>query len=247
MVGADVRIAADARIGAHVVIHPATLIGPGCEVEDHAVLGKPPKLARTSNASTATPDPLELAEGAVICSGAIVFAGAGLATGVIIGDQAFIRERSTVGVNTVIGRNSTVDNDVVVGARAKVQTNVYLTAYSVVEDDVFVGPGASNTNYNTYEWSPRPRICARGALLRRACRIGGSALICPGVEIGVEAFVAAGSVVTRDVPEPTVGMGRARAGRARRSRRGSAGALGLSAHARLQDIDCRDVDRVRTP
>jgi acetyltransferase-like isoleucine patch superfamily enzyme len=142
----------------------------------------------------------------VICAQAIVFAGAEVAGDVIIGDQAFVRERARIGPSTVIGRGSAIDNDVVIGARVRVQTACYLTAFSVVEDDVFFGPGASTTNDDTMS-RHGPEYALRGATLRRACRIGGGAVLCPGVEIGEEAFVAAGSVVTRDVPARGVVMG----------------------------------------
>jgi acetyltransferase-like isoleucine patch superfamily enzyme len=99
----------------------------------------------------------------------------------------------------VIGRGSVVDPGVLVGARVRVQTNVYLAAGSVVEDDVFVGPGVCLTNDDTMG-RHRPVEPLRGALLRRACRVGGGAVIVPGVEVGEEAFVGAGAVVTRDVP-----------------------------------------------
>ena len=94
----------------------------------------------------------------------------------------------------------------VVGARVRVQTGVYLTAWSEVEDDVFVGPGAVTTNDDTMS-RHGPEYALRGARLRRACRIGGGAVLCPGVEVGEEAFVAAGAVVTRDVPARAVVMG----------------------------------------
>jgi acetyltransferase-like isoleucine patch superfamily enzyme len=106
----------------------------------------------------------------------------------------------------VIGRGSAVDNDVVVGERVRVQTDVYLTAYSVVEDDVFVGPGVFTTNDSTMARHDASYEM-RGAVLRRACRVGGAAVLTPGVEIGEEAFVAAGAVVTRDVPPRGVVMG----------------------------------------
>ena len=88
----------------------------------------------------------------------------------------------------------------------RVQTGVYLTAYSVVEDDVFVGPGATTTNDSTMS-RHAPEYALEGAVLRRACRIGGGAILTPGVEVGEEAFVAAGAVVTRDVPPRAVVMG----------------------------------------
>ena len=58
-----------------------------------------------------------------------------------------------------------------------------------------------------HDGPPRLRLCLRGATLRRACRIGGGAVLTPGVEVGEEAFVAAGAVVTRDVPPRAVVMG----------------------------------------
>src|SRR3954462_7574479 len=114
--------------------------------------------------------------------------------------------RLRVGAGSVIGRGSAVDNDVVIGERVRMQTDVYLTAYSVVEDDVFVGPGAVTTNDSTMSRHDRSYEL-QGARLRRACRIGGAAVLTPGVEVGEEAFVAAGAVVTRDVPPRTVVMG----------------------------------------
>ena len=82
----------------------------------------------------------------------------------------------------------------------------YVTAFSVVEDDVFIGPGARTTNDDTMN-RHAPADAIHGATLRRACRIGGAAVICPGVEVGEEAFVAAGAVVTRDVAPRAVVMG----------------------------------------
>jgi acetyltransferase-like isoleucine patch superfamily enzyme len=117
-----------------------------------------------------------------------------------------VRERTVVGPGSVIGRGSAVDNDVVVGARVRVQTDVYLTAYSVVEDDVFVGPGVLTTNDSTMARHD-DSYDVRGCTLRRACRVGGAAVLTPGVEIGEEAFVAAGAVVVRDVPARAVVMG----------------------------------------
>jgi UDP-3-O-[3-hydroxymyristoyl] glucosamine N-acyltransferase len=206
VVGAGARIGDGCRVGAHAVIHAGTVLGAGCEVQDHAVLGKPPKLARHSTASRDAPPALELGAGAVVCCGAIVFAGAALATGALVGDQAFVRERSVVGEGSVIGRGSTVDNDVWIGSRVRVQTDVYLTAYSHVEDDVFVGPGVFTTNDDTMGRHDAS-YALRGARLRRACRVGGRAVLLPGVEVGEEAFVAAGALVTRDVPARTLVMG----------------------------------------
>lgn len=205
MIGEDVQIGEGVTFGAHVVVHAGTVIGAGCAIEDNVVLGKGPQLAPGSSAEGAT-GRLTLGERGKVCCGAVVFAGAEIGEDSIVGDQAFVRERSLIGPGSVIGRGSVVDNDVRVGARVRVQTGVYLTAFTVVEDDVFVGPGASTTNDDTMN-RHGPETPLRGATLRRACRVGGSVVLTPGVEVGEEAFVAAGAVVTRDVPPRSVAMG----------------------------------------
>jgi UDP-3-O-[3-hydroxymyristoyl] glucosamine N-acyltransferase len=206
VIGDGCRIDDGCRIGAHAVIEPGTVLAAGVEVQPHAVLGKAPKLARHSTAGREAPPPLEVREGAVVCAGAVVFAGAIVGVDAIVGDQAFVRERAVLGEGTVIGRGSAVDNDVRIGARVRVQTDVYLTAYSVIEDDVFVGPGVLTTNDSTMA-RHGAELALRGATLRRACRVGGAVVLVPGVEVGEEAFVAAGAVVTRDVPPRAVVMG----------------------------------------
>ncbi len=205
LLGENVSIGEGVAFGANVVIHDDVIIGDGCVLEDHAVLGKRPRLAARSSAQGDV-GRLVLAERVKVCAGAILFAGASVAEGTIIGDQSFVRERSRIGGGSVIGRGSVVDNDVFVGARVRVQTGVYLSAFTVLEDDVFVGPCVTTTNDDTMS-RHAPDDALRGPTLRRACRVGGAAVLTPGVEIGEEAFVAAGAVVTRDVPARAVVMG----------------------------------------
>jgi UDP-2-acetamido-3-amino-2,3-dideoxy-glucuronate N-acetyltransferase len=175
-------------------------------LEDHAVVGKPPRLAATSTAPREVPPPARLGAGVVVCAGAVVYAGASIGDGAIVGDQAQVRERAVVGAGSVVGRGTGVDQDVRIGERVKLQSMVYVTGGTVIEDDVFVGPGATTTNDDAMGRHPRG-VALRGATLRRACRVGGGAVLVPGVEVGEEAFVAAGAVVTADVPARAVVMG----------------------------------------
>jgi acetyltransferase-like isoleucine patch superfamily enzyme len=205
VLGKNVKVGQNVTFGAYVVVHDGTTIGDGCVIEDHVVLGKRPRLARSSSAKGDVGD-LVLGERVTVCSGAVVFAGAHVGDEAILGDQTYVRERSRIGPGSVIGRGSVVDNDVTVGERVRVQTSVYLTAFTVVEDDVFVGPGATTTNDNTMN-RHGPETPLAGATLRRACRVGGATVLTPGVEIGEEAFVAAGAIVTKDVPARGVAIG----------------------------------------
>ena len=200
------QVGSGVTFGAHVVVYDDVVIGDGCTILDGAILGKGPKLAKRSSASRDELAPLVLEDGVVIGTHAIVFAGVRIGAGSIVADQAFVRERATIGTETVVGRASGVDNDVRIGDRVRIQSQAYVTGYSVIEDDVFFGPCAMTTNDDTMARHPKG-MPLRGATLRRACRIGGGAVLVPGVEIGEEAFVAAGAVVTADVPARKVVMG----------------------------------------
>jgi acetyltransferase-like isoleucine patch superfamily enzyme len=206
-VSPDARLAGDVVVEPGAVIHGGVELSEGCVVEAGAVLGKRPRLRPGSSAAAAGGlGRLTIGPGATICCGAVVYAGASLGARVIVGDQAQVRERTVIGERTVVGRGSTVDFATHVGDRVSIQTLVYLTAEGLVEDDVFIGPGVTTTNDDTMSrHAAGERL--RGPVLRRACRIGGGVVLTPGVEVGEEAFVAAGALVTRDVAPRAVVMG----------------------------------------
>ena len=170
-------------------------------IQDNVVLGKQPKLSKRSTSAKKEPlKPLEIGAGAAICSGAVVYAGTALGPDVIIGDQASVRERCTLGEGVVVGRGVCVENDVPIGAFTKIQSNSYITAYSELEDHVFIAPCVTTTNDNFMGRTEERHALIKGAIIRRGARVGGGVVILPGIEIGAEAFVAAGALVTRDVP-----------------------------------------------
>lgn len=196
----------DLVLGENVVFHGDVRIGRGCRIDDGAIVGRVPVLSAISSSPRSAPEPTTLEDGAVICAGAIVFAGARIGAGAIVGDQAHARERASLGLDSMLGRGSALGPDAVVGARVRIQTNVWLTSGTVVEDDVFVGPGVVTTNDDEMEQGT-PAEELRPPVLRRGCRVGGGVVLTPGVEVGEESFVAAGAVVTRDVPPGAVVMG----------------------------------------
>ncbi|MGZ4166104.1 MAG: DapH/DapD/GlmU-related protein [Solirubrobacteraceae bacterium] len=205
VVHGDAVIGAGCTIGSGSVIHSGTRLGERVLVEDGVVLGKRPRLRPGSSAEGTFGD-LVVADDATICCGAVVYAGASIGRRAIVGDHSQVRERGVLGERSVLGRGSTIDFDTRVGARVSIQTLVYVTAGTIVEDDVFIGPGVVMTNDDTMS-RHGPETPLRGATLRRACRVGGGVVLTPGVVIGEEAFIAAGAVVVRDVPERAVVMG----------------------------------------
>jgi UDP-2-acetamido-3-amino-2,3-dideoxy-glucuronate N-acetyltransferase len=206
LLGDGVQLGEGVRLGGHVVIHEGTRVGDRAVIQDGAIVGKSAALGPRSTAPRHPVGPAVVGEHAAVLAGAVMFAGAELGPGAILGDQAQLRERARVGPESVIGRGTAVDNNLEIGARVRIQANCYLAARTVIEDDVFVGPGVTTTNDNTMA-RHGPADPVPGPKLRRASRIGGGAVICPGVEVGEEAFVAAGAVVVGDVPPRGVVMG----------------------------------------
>ncbi len=183
------------------------MLGADVVVEDHAVVGKQPTLGARSTASRDELPGLVVGDGARILAGAVVFAGSRLGRGVIVGDQACVRERCELGEEVVVGRGALVENDTTIGARTRIQANAYVTAYSTLEEDVFVAPGVVTTNDDFMGRTEARLAQMRGPTIRRGARVGGGAVLLPGIEIGEEAFVGAGAVVLADVPPRAVVVG----------------------------------------
>jgi acetyltransferase-like isoleucine patch superfamily enzyme len=197
----------EAEVHPSATVYPGTVLGTGVKVLENAVIGKQPSLSPRSTAKREPLPPAEIGEGTIVSTGAIVFAGCRIGARVILGDQSCVRERVTMGDDVVLGRGSLVENDTTVGSMTRIQAEAYITAYSTLEEHVFVAPCVVTTNDNFMGRTERRHELMKGPTIRRGARVGGGAVLCPGVEIGEEAFVGAGAVVTKDVPPRTIVVG----------------------------------------
>jgi len=191
-----------------VVIHAGSRLGAGVRVDDHAVIGKQPLRGPRSAITRATALPAaEIGQSSLIGTAAIIYAGARIGCKVLVADLASVRENSEIGDETVIGRNVSVENRTRIGARCKIETNAYITALSTVGDDCFIAPEVTFTN-DDYLGRTEQRFAHHGGpTLEAGARIGANSTILPGRRIGRDGLVAAGAVVTRDVPDRTLVMG----------------------------------------
>ena len=196
-----------AEVHPSAVVYPGTVLGEGVKVLENAVVGKQPTLSPRSTAKREPLPPTEVGDGTVISTGAIVFAGSRIGHRVILGDQSCVRERVEIGDDVVLGRGSLVENDTTIGAMTRIQADAYITAYSTLEDHVFIAPCVVTTNDNFMGRTDKRHELMKGPTIRRGARVGGGAIICPAVEIGEEAFVGAGAVVTEDVPPRVIVVG----------------------------------------
>ncbi|HET8893739.1 MAG TPA: acyltransferase [Gaiellaceae bacterium] len=189
-----------ADIHPSAIVYPGTVLGEGVKVLENAIVGKQPSLSPRSTAKREPLPPTEIGNGTIVSTGAIVFAGSHIGARVILGDQSCVRERVRIGDDVVIGRGSLVENDTTIGELTKIQAEAYITAYSTLEDNVFIAPCVVTTNDNFMGRTERRHELIKGPTIRRGARVGGGAILCPGIEVGEEAFVGAGAVVTKDVP-----------------------------------------------
>jgi UDP-2-acetamido-3-amino-2,3-dideoxy-glucuronate N-acetyltransferase len=139
--------------------------------------------------------------GVRIHESAYVDAPVEIGQGTAIWHFCHIQSGVSIGQNCSFGQNVNVGSDVQIGDGVKVQNNVSIYTGAVIEDEVFLGPSCVLTNVT----NPRSQVNRRGlyepTLFRRGCSVGANATIVCGVTLGRYCFVAAGSVVTKDVPD----------------------------------------------
>ncbi len=142
-----------------------------------------------------------LAEGALVHESAYVDDGASIGAGTRIWHFCHVNPRARIGARCSLGQNVVVMPGVIVGDNAKIQNNVSIYEGVELEDDVFCGPSMVFTNV----FNPRSAVSRkneyRRTLVRRGASIGANATIVCGVTIGRYAFIGAGAVITRDVPD----------------------------------------------
>lgn len=139
---------------------------------------------------------------AVVRSFTVIYLGSMIGSHLETGHHVVIREENRVGDHVSIWSNTVLDYACTIGNRVRIHSSVYVAQHTVMEDDVFVAPGVTLAN----DRYPISRSL-EGPVLRRGARIGVNATLLPGVDVGANALVGAGAVVTKDVPEGVVVVG----------------------------------------
>jgi len=138
---------------------------------------------------------LRISRGAVVRAFSIIYGGSTIGADLETGHHVVIREENLIGDRLRIWNNSVIDYGCVIGDGVRIHTNVYVAQQSVLENDVFLAPGVGIAN-DRYPICTR---CLEGVVIRHGARIGVNATLLPGVEIGEQALVGSGAVVTKDV------------------------------------------------
>jgi len=203
-----VIIGNNCQVGYNVVIRKGTIIGNNVRIDDNTVIGKYPMRASLSILKEEKNlPPTNIGDNCLIGANAVIYIGSSVSNNVLIADLASIRENTTIGEYTIVGRGVTIENYVKIGKRCKLESECYITAYSELEDYVFIAPGVVTSNDNYLGRTEERFKYFKGIKIKRGGRIGANAVILPGKVIGEDALIAAGSVVTKDVPPRKVVMG----------------------------------------
>lgn len=204
----DVTIGDNCQLGYNVVIRKGTTIGDNVRVDDNTVIGKYPMRASLSIFKEETNlSPTHINDNCLIGANTVIYIGSSISNNVLIADLASIRENTAIGEYTIVGRGVTVENYVKIGKCCKLESECYITAYSELEDYVFIGPGVVTSNDNYLGRTEERFKHFKGITIKKGARIGANAVVLPGKIIGEDALVAAGSVVTKDVPSRKIVMG----------------------------------------
>lgn len=139
-----------------------------------------------------------------IRSGTVVYADVEVGDRFTTGHGALVREGTTIGDDALVGTHAVVDGNCTIGDDATLQTGVYLPQETTVGDRVFFGPHAVLTND---PYPLRTETALAGPTVEDDVSVGANATVLPDVTVGAGAFVAAGAVVTEDVPPGTLAVG----------------------------------------
>ncbi|RPI03737.1 MAG: N-acetyltransferase [Calditrichaeota bacterium] len=189
-----------AQIEANCTIYENVQIGEGTLIQAPSILGKPP---RGKNPGELV---LVIGRNGVVRPFTTIYAGSTFGDNLQTGQGASIREDNIVGDDVSIGTNAVLEFGNRIGNRVRIHSLCFLEMVTI-EDDVFIGPNVVFTD------DPHPMKCERyleclgGVTVKRLARIGANSTILPGVTIGENTLVGAGSVVTRDVPDHMVVAG----------------------------------------
>ena len=204
----DVTIGDNCRIGYNVVIRKGTTIGDNVRIDDNTVIGKCPMRASLSIfKEEKNLPPTHIDNNCLIGANTVIYVGSSISNNILIADLASIRENTTIGEYTIVGRGVTIENFVKIGKRCKLESECYITAYSELEDYVFIAPGVVTSNDNFLGRTEERFKYFKGITVKKGARIGANAVILPGKTIGEDALIAAGSVVTKDVPPRKIVIG----------------------------------------
>lgn len=179
-------------------IHDGVKLGQNIVIEDFCVIGAP--FPGASGEETI------IGDNAIIRSHTVIYAGNRIGKNFQTGNKANVRELNRIGDNVSIGSLTVVEHHVVIENDVRIHSQAFIPEFSVLKRNCWIGPNVALTNAK-YPRSPKVQESLKGPIIEESAKIGANATILPGVIIGKNALVGAGSVVVRNVKENSIVAG----------------------------------------
>ncbi|MBN1690975.1 MAG: N-acetyltransferase [Dehalococcoidia bacterium] len=202
----DVVLGDNIVIHPHVVIESNVTIGDNVEIFPGAYIGKipgGPSLLR----KPVFKKMVKIGNNCHVGPNAVIYYDVEIGDNTLIGDGASVREQSRIGAGCLISRCVTINYAAVIGEGTDIMDNTHITGKSQIGKHVFVAPSVTSGNDNSVGKSGYNEDRIQGPIIEDNASIGIGAVLLPGIVIGRNALVAAGSVVTKNVPENAVVVG----------------------------------------
>jgi acetyltransferase-like isoleucine patch superfamily enzyme len=181
-------------------IYENVAIGEGAVIGDFVIIGEPPRGKKPGELKTV------IGKNATIRSHTVIYAGNIVGDNFQTGHHVMVREENKIADNVSIGTSSVVEHHVHIGDNVRIHSQAFIPEETTLEAGCWIGPNVVITNAR-YPLSQEVKSSLRGATVRKNAKIGANVTLLPGVVIGENALVGAGTVVTRDVPAGKVVVG----------------------------------------
>jgi acetyltransferase-like isoleucine patch superfamily enzyme len=175
-------------------------LGDEAIIEEFCIIGVPPRGYVSGELETI------IGPNAHLRSHTVIYAGNRIGKDFQTGNKANIRESNIIGDKVSVGTMSIIEHHVEIGSGVRIHSHVFVPEYSILEDGCWLGPNVVLTNAK-YPLSPISKKTLKGPIIRKNAKIGANVTILPGVVIGENALIGAGSVVVVEVPPNTVVVG----------------------------------------
>ncbi|MCD1294917.1 N-acetyltransferase [Methanocella sp. CWC-04] len=191
-------------------LYGKNVIGNNCTILENVTLGYPSGkilnelLSNGLSFEEGSFDGVKIGDNAVIRPNSTIYCDVKIGNYLRTGHNILVREMTNVGDNVLIGTNVVIDGTTTIGNNVSIQSNVYIPTNTIIEDNVFLGPCSVLTND---KYPIRVKYDLKGPVLRKGASLGANCTILPGVEIGEGAMIAAGALVTKDVPAWKLALG----------------------------------------